>query len=341
MTLFVRDEADVLDAQLAYHLNAGVDFVIATDHDSRDGTTEILETYKRAGYLKLIRDARPGFRQRERVTRMARLAATEQRADWVILSDADEFWWPRGGDLKDVLSAVPARYGIIRAPQRYFLPRPDDGRFFAERMTVRLSAQAPINDPLNTYRPVAKIAYRAYDDVLVGQGNHALIDSPLALLQGWYPLDVLHFPQRSLSQFELKIRRVVQTIGEAHRGDFARAEAALGGGRLDERYSASVVDDVKLEHGLADDSLVVDVRLRDVLHDLRRTGGTGAHPFRLPHEGGAPLEFRRPEVADEATHAVDVATLQEASIVRLQRRLDTVGRQVGALERRSRPRLRR
>ena len=38
-TLVVRDEADVVDAQISYHLNAGVDFVLATDHDSQDGTT--------------------------------------------------------------------------------------------------------------------------------------------------------------------------------------------------------------------------------------------------------------------------------------------------------------
>ena len=43
-TLLVRDEVDIVDTQIAYHLNAGVDFVIATDHESRDGTTDILES---------------------------------------------------------------------------------------------------------------------------------------------------------------------------------------------------------------------------------------------------------------------------------------------------------
>ena len=53
-TLVVRDEADIVDDQIAYHLNAGVDFVIATDHASPDGTTEILERYARDGILRRI-----------------------------------------------------------------------------------------------------------------------------------------------------------------------------------------------------------------------------------------------------------------------------------------------
>ena len=70
MTLLARDEADIVDAQIAFHLHAGVDFVIATDHGSEDGTREILERHEREGHLRLIRQDVPEVRQAEWVTHM-------------------------------------------------------------------------------------------------------------------------------------------------------------------------------------------------------------------------------------------------------------------------------
>ena len=109
MTLLARDEIDVVDSWLSFHLNAGVDVVIATDNRSQDGTTEVLEQYARSGEDHLKREPGEDLRQDEWVTRMARLAATQFGADWVINSDADEFWWPRGASLPEVLDAVPER----------------------------------------------------------------------------------------------------------------------------------------------------------------------------------------------------------------------------------------
>jgi hypothetical protein len=319
MTLLARDEADVIDAQLKFHLNAGVDFVIAMDNLSQDGTADILESYAREGHLHLIRENSEFLQQAEWTTRMGRLAATDFGADWVIHSDADEFWWPRGESLKDVLASIPARYGIVRALLRHFVPRADGDASFAERMTVRMSAQAPINDPRSLFRPNLKVVHRADPTVKVSIGTQRLIDSQLVPLRGWYPIEFFHFPVRSLEQCKRKYEHQQIAPGQTPSPYYDRVRTFLEQGRIAEFYESLVVDKDALERGLQDGSLVVDTRLRDALRALGE---------------GKQLTFPRPTVVDEAAYAVDVASLGEADVVRLQRRLDTLEQRLLKLERR-------
>jgi hypothetical protein len=325
MTLLVRDEADIVDAQLAFHLNIGVDFVVATDHRSVDGTTEILESYARSGRLRLIREESEHVRQSAWVTRMARLAATEHGADWVLNTDADEFWWPRGSSVREVLAAVPSRYGVVRALIRSFLPRPDDGRGFSERMTVRLAAPAPINDPATPYRPALHVAHRADERILVGQGSHEVQGVSSRAMPGWFPFEVLHFPFRSPKQCAGKH---VKTLGAWRgnlRGDLARARRYVEEGRPEAFYREVVVDDAALQRGLADGSFAEDTRLRDALRALRDG------PF-----AGAKLSLPRPSAAEDVGVAVDSSCVAEAELVRLRRRTDELTVRLTALEQRRR-----
>jgi hypothetical protein len=318
MTLLARDEADIVDAQIKFHLNAGVDFVIATDNLSQDGTTEILESYAKTGQLHLIREDGEYLQQAEWITRMGRLAATEFGADWIIHSDTDEFWWPRGESLKEVLRSIPTRYGIVRALLRHFVPRPDDGLSFDERMIVRMSTSAPINDPRSLFRPNLKIIHRADPNVNVSIGAQRLIDSPLVPLRGWYPIEFFHFPVRSLEQCERKYSHQQTGPGQTPSPYYDRVRALIDEGRLEEVYGSLVVDDEALERGLEEASLVIDTRLRDTLRALAE---------------GKQLTFPRPTVVDEAAYAVDVAALGEADLVRLQRRLDTLEQRLLTIER--------
>lgn len=339
MTILVRDEAEIIDAQIAFHLNAGVDYVIATDNGSQDDTVEILESYARDGYLHLLHEPAGVLRQGEWVTHMARLAASDFGADWVINSDADEFWWPRGESLRAVLEAVPKRYGILPAFIRPFVPRPTDGAFFAERMTVRLSPQAPINDPASTFRPYPKVVHRADPRVVVGRGAHLLLGSSLEPFPSWYPIEVLHFPIRSVEQCAHKAILQWSGFAQSPRGYgtayHTKSYRAHVDGSSREYYDSVAVDDEVLSHGLSDGSLVVDTRLRDALRVLRAPGAAGFPPrFVLPTSEPGRLRFPKPGVAEDVGLAVEVAVLREAERVRQLRQLDAIE---ARLERRSPP----
>jgi hypothetical protein len=73
-----------------------------------------------------------------------------------------------------------------------------------------------------------------------------------------------------------------------------------------------------------------DTRLRDALRDLRaRTEDR----FLRPDELSKRFTLARPSAFDETRHAVDVAVLAEAELIRLQRRVDDLGVRARAFER--------
>jgi hypothetical protein len=263
MTLLARNEEDILDAHLAFHLNAGIDFVVAIDNGSTDGTTDILQSYARDGHVDVTCED-GDLRQSEWVTQMARRAAREFGADWVVNSDADEFWWPRGGSLKEVLSAVPARFGGVRGLWRHFAPRPHGDDFFAERMTVRVCNPGAEGD--SPYSARYKTAHRGDVGVTVLPGNHRVEGERLESLRGWYPIDILHFPFRSLEQCADKYVRWWAVAPSRFR---SAAYDAHRDGRSGEFYESHVVDDEAVANGLAEGTLAVDDRLRDAFRALR------------------------------------------------------------------------
>ena len=202
LTLLVRDEADIVERTIAYHLARGVDFVIVTDNGSVDGTRELVLPFVRSGEVRLIDEPGDDYSQARWVTRMARLAATDHGADWVMHADADEFWWPEGGDLRNGFAAVQTECSVVQVPRVNFPPPPEpgDGPFF-ERMTVRDTRSVnPLGQPLPP-----KCAHRAHPLVEVGQGNHWAVAPGFGPPQSLPGTTILHFPIRSYSQVERKI----------------------------------------------------------------------------------------------------------------------------------------
>jgi len=320
MTLLVRDEVDIIDAQIAFHLHAGVDFVIATDNSSVDGTKEILRSYAREGYLHLIDQPGDNFLQIDWVSRMARLAATDFGADWIINSDADEFWCSHGAPLKTVLAEVPPRFDTVRALMRNFVSRP--GReFFAERMNVRL---VPGETTLPRYRvhpfhAQDKVLHRAHPDVTVTAGNHDARWGSSVDLRGFWHFEVFHFPMRSGEQCVEKWRNYAR-YGYSGYDVLTDFDAR-------EYYKSLLIDEGALAEGIEAGSLAIDNRLRDALRTIRR-GDTF-----LPPNQSEPVHLPPLTTSDAAALAADAAAGSERdALIKSEQRVSDLEMRLAAVE---------
>jgi hypothetical protein len=326
MALKVRDEEDVIESVLRYHRAQGVDFFIVTDNASTDRTPEILGGWVDAGLARVISEPSPELRERghEWVTRMARLAATEHGADWVVHGDADEFWWPLEGNLKSALAAVPPEFGVVLAPRVEFVARPDGHGTFFDRLVYR--------EARSMLRP--KIAHRALADVIVlHRGQHdvtagADAEDAWQRLRApgrpvlrtvrpegtseaedrlvWYPrwpLRIFHLPLRSFDQYRRKVEALLEDPVSAGGGMRGRLRERYEAGRLDELYAELTEDDEAVERGVADGRLVRDERLRDFMAAVGDPL-SGNPPPSGPARARAVIEAERAELEFDAMHVL-------------------------------------
>jgi hypothetical protein len=319
MALKVRDEGDVLEANLRFHHALGVAHFVVTDNGSTDETPEILRRFADAGLATVISEPGTDYRIQGAgwLTQMARLAATELDADWVIHTDADEFWLPAEGSLQETLAAIPDRYGVVVAPRVEFVGRPDGPGTFAERLTVRearsrlqpkvahrafpnvvsldrgahdVALEGPDGDVASTLRPPGRAVHRSVREAGTADDEQLADETKLVWAPMW-PLRILHFPVRSFAQFK---RRTEVAIFEGHYpnwGRFKRLREMYEQGRFDELYADLVADDDAVAEGIEACRLVHDERLAGVLPRCPD-----------PLDGGLPGTVRVEATSAEAEH---------------------------------------
>jgi hypothetical protein len=310
LTLLVRNEEELVADTIDYHLSAGVDHVIATDNGSQDRTREILAGYRGRGVLTLLDEPGRDYQQGPWVTRMARLAAREHGADWVLHADADEFYWPEeGGSLKGALAAVPDEFGSLAVPVVHFRPREEDGRPWWERLVIRETFSRKGRGARlvgGVYRPYGDLCFhmthRGSAGVSVARGMHSV--SGVAELPGWRPLRVLHFPMRSREQYARKITDGGRVF-KPWLSDEERSSDSAGA-----FYDFSLVDDPI--DGLRRGEFVLDDRLARHLGALK--AGEAPPPVGPARGGGALAWPELPvEVAELRALAAQAAWIRTQS----------------------------
>lgn len=272
MTLLVRDEADIVAANIEHHLDFGVDFIIATDNGSVDGTADILSQYQALGVLELHHEPAGDYRQEVWVTRMARRAASVHGASWVVNSDADEFLWPADDQdkrsLKEILESIEPRHGLIGLYPHHHWPD--------------LSRSGPWPDTAIYWwvgRPGGrhnywKVMHRGDSRIHVAPGNH-YADGPLiGPLSPLSPLRIEHYPDRGLAHYQRKIRNggsalantrnAKSRVGIHWREDYDR----LTKGTFEADYLARHPSPAQVEELIARGQWAVDTGIPDRLRAL-------------------------------------------------------------------------
>lgn len=261
MTLLVRDEEDILEYNIRYHLEHGVDHVIVTDNRSVDMSPDIVQSFVSQGVATYVLEPDDTYDQSKWVSRMAEMARNAG-ARWVMHSDADEFWMTPGSGSLQKWFARQLWPNIVSASRHDFICLEDDGTPFWQRMIYR---KAQSTNPLGKPLP-PKIAHRAARGLVVAQGNHAVSGFRWPRLRA-SELEILHFPLRSRAQYFRKIEnggrayanntKLAQSVGSTWRKQYTELQET---GRL-AYVDDNIVSTDALVQMLADGVAIEDQRL--------------------------------------------------------------------------------
>jgi len=213
MTLLVRDEVDIIDENIKYHLENGVDMIVVIDNGSKDGTRDILDKYVKKGVLFYEVEDNHTFEQDKWVTRLIGIALKKYNATHVINCDADEFWTSKYGNLK---RSIAENYfaDIIKVGVRNFLPpiskkskgfRSKDFKYYvAKTVLCPGEVEKRISGDLLRYEYPEKII-TSRKITSIGYGNDSVNSKvPIKEVKS-ESIFIRHYPIRSYSQFRGKV----------------------------------------------------------------------------------------------------------------------------------------
>jgi len=218
MTILVKDEADIIEANIKTHASLGVDGFVVMDNNSTDGTRDILVRLQKEFEIVIV-DEKGEYNQAKWMRELAYIAKKKLGADWVINNDADEFWLPTNElNLKENL----AFKGSVLTVDRYNMLLCKEGDFFDSLYYVRnpifYSKERQQNsDKLSIIltKIGPKTIINPHGLIYLRGGNHKALHianmrdylkSGYDKIKRFKDIEVFHYPIRSFAQFEKNIK---------------------------------------------------------------------------------------------------------------------------------------
>ena len=180
-TILMKDEEDIIAANIEHHIRQGVNQFIITDNNSSDRSHSIAEKYPEV--VEIIDETENDHNQTKWVTRMAQIAC-KLNPDWIVHLDADEFWCG--------LMSLREHRGMIAASERMYLHPPGgDMRHYLDFDHIPIPQEC-------------KIAHRPDPNFVITHGNHGIENCDnIEFTKKVYRH---HFPVRSYEQWARKAK---------------------------------------------------------------------------------------------------------------------------------------
>lgn len=222
--LLVRDEDDILNDNIEFHIKNGIDLFIVTNHASTDNTRKLLSSNK---YIHTIIDTNDSvYRQPEWTTAMVKIAY-ELKAEWIIPLDADELWLNIS-----MLNSIDNKYDkVLYGTMLKHYPY--------EVTTNNIFSRYPYYKQVPTR---GKLAFRPSLYVKTCLGNHKVKGLPLKCYKD-DKFIIHHFPERSLEHFKKKCKNAESLFihGGNKKSPWYKLYLAYKEDRIEEYYNQNIL----------------------------------------------------------------------------------------------------
>jgi hypothetical protein len=286
------DQADIVEDFLDWHLDLGVDLILALDGGSTDGTKEVLERYASTNRVVWFALPERDMTKYSIADELAAMARDRYEADWIFYCDVDEFIGTHGKDLRTVL-ANSDREGItlLDLPRRTMIGPPiPAGRRATEVLTLRIdrtvvataeqqiSWDLPVPFAFIEVGPHIAIRASAIGSFAIGMHSATVAWGT----NGTTDLYILHYAIRGYEELRQKVRNTEKWLEDNphlsagwgwHWRRWIQLEKA---GRLREDYDGQFVSAARAAELVADGTCAVDTTIAAWLaaRTMRPAAGT-------------------------------------------------------------------
>jgi hypothetical protein len=248
MVILVKNEEDIIEKNIRFHSKIGVDNFVVMDNNSEDCTRDILNKLAQEIEITVIDEKGP-YAQSRFMTKLNKIAKKKYSPDWIINNDADEFWIPKNGNLKETLNF---KGGILQVPRSNMILHESINNWWESEYRVInqiLSREDYKNINIVLGKIGRKVIINPHGYIKTNSGNHSAEHIAFWKKQEFRDIHIYHYPIRSYKQFENTIanRAKLLKIGAKMGVHYKKWAKLYEEGKLREEFEKMVFNNEKLK----------------------------------------------------------------------------------------------